>query len=50
MHETYGEPDDEIGKHKLCNKCGLCIECGDCNKFGCGAKTYKRKWGRTYIG
>lgn len=30
MHEKYGEPDDEIGKHEVCTKCGLCITCGDC--------------------
>ena len=30
MHETYGEHDDEYGKHICCDKCGLCITCGDC--------------------
>ncbi len=30
MHETYGEPNDKIGKHLCCSKCGFCITCGDC--------------------
>ena len=38
MHEEYGEPNDKTGKHKCCSKCGFCIECGDCNKFGCGER------------
>jgi len=30
MHETYGEPNDEAGKHECCEKCGNCIPCEDC--------------------
>lgn len=33
MHQEYGDGS----KHKVCNDCGLCIECGDCNKYGCGS-------------
>lgn len=29
-HEAYGEPNDKLGKHKVCNKCYYCITCGDC--------------------
>ena len=31
-HSEYGEPNDEIGKHEVCEECGLCIQCGDCNQ------------------
>ena len=37
-HTEYGEPNDKIGKHIVCDKCGFCIICGDCKKFGCGNK------------
>ncbi len=37
MHETYGEPDDELGKHICCDKCGSCLTCG-CECFGNGKK------------
>jgi hypothetical protein len=30
MSEFYKEPDDKIGKHKVCKKCGLCMTCNDC--------------------
>ena len=39
MHETYGEPNDKIGKHFTCDKCGYCITCGDCKKYGCTKDT-----------
>lgn len=51
MHEQYGEPNDEHGKHLCCEKCRYCETCGDCDKFGCGAKKVeksKRGWGRSY--
>ncbi len=35
MHEEYGEPNDELGKHEVCEECGFCITCGDCKKYGC---------------
>lgn len=38
MHEEYKEPNDKLGKHKVCNKCGSCITCGDCK---C-KETYKK--------
>jgi hypothetical protein len=28
MHEVYGEPNDEAGKHICCDKCGGCKTCG----------------------
>ena len=31
MSETYGEPNDLMGKHICCSNCGLCVDCGDCN-------------------
>ncbi len=34
MHEKYGDGSD----HVVCEKCGLCITCGDCAKNGCGKK------------
>ena len=46
MHDAYGEPDDEIGKHTYCDVCGYCITCGDCKHFGCGLKN---KYERTYV-
>ncbi len=30
MHETYGEPNDKLGKHLSCSECGFCLDCGDC--------------------
>ncbi len=33
MDEKYGDGSD----HDVCEKCGLCITCGDCGNFGCGA-------------
>ena len=30
MHNTYGEPNDKLGKHLVCDKCGCCIDCKDC--------------------
>ncbi len=41
-HEEYGEPNDEIGKHLVCHKCGFCINCKDCKNYGCGNKNYKK--------
>lgn len=28
--EAYGEPDDEVGRHWICDICHLCITCEDC--------------------
>lgn len=32
MDEKYGDGSS----HEVCDKCGFCIPCGDCAKFGCG--------------
>ena len=32
MDDLYNDGSD----HLVCPKCGYCIECGDCEKFGCG--------------
>jgi len=32
MDKVYGDGSD----HECCEFCGLCITCGDCEKFGCG--------------
>ncbi len=40
MHESYGEPNDKLGKHLVCESCGFCMTCKDCIKYGCG-KGYK---------
>lgn len=42
MHEEYGEPNDEAGKHLCCDKCGYCITCGDCYNYGCKNKTSEK--------
>jgi len=34
MHETYGD----CSEHLCCFSCGFCVECGDCNKYGCGSE------------
>ena len=39
MHELNGDESDHIG----CGYCYLCIECGDCDKFGCGAHNIKNE-------
>ncbi len=41
MHEAYGEPKGKLGNHLVCEKCGYCINCGDCKKYGCG-RGYKK--------
>ncbi len=33
LDEKYGDGSD----HTVCEKCGLCVTCGDCAKLGCGA-------------
>ncbi len=33
IHTEYGEPNDEFGKHKVCEEYGLCIKCGDCDLY-----------------
>lgn len=35
MHKSYGEPNDKLGKHLVCQKCGFCKTCKDCEVFGC---------------
>jgi len=27
--------------HHCCEKCGYCIECKDCDKYGCGSQSLK---------
>ncbi len=35
---------DHKDRHEFCDECGLCLECGDCNKLGCGSpKTSEEK-------
>ena len=34
MDDEYGDGSD----HKVCEKCGFCIDCGDCAELGCGRK------------
>ena len=26
------------GGHKFCSKCGFCVDCSDCDIWGCGRK------------
>ena len=26
----------EEPKHETCSRCGYCVTCGDCDRFGCG--------------
>lgn len=33
---NHEETEDESG-HIFCSKCGFCIECNDCKKYGCGS-------------
>lgn len=40
MHNTYGEPNDELGKHICCDACGMCKTCNDCE---CIKKKYNEK-------
>ena len=35
MDERYG---DVLAEHEVCDKCGFCKECGDCETFGCGKR------------
>ena len=34
MHDLYGEPEDEAGKHIACESCGRCKTCNDCKCKG----------------
>lgn len=34
MNDLHGDGSNHIA----CNDCGLCIECGDCKHYGCGAE------------
>lgn len=34
MDDEYGDGSD----HEICLRCGLCKECSDCEKYGCGAR------------
>ena len=37
--EQESTMDDEYGdgsEHDVCDDCGFCIVCGDCDKYGCG--------------
>lgn len=38
MDKVYGDGSD----HLACKKCGFCITCGDCKKFGCGSSISKK--------
>ena len=29
--------------HHCCEKCGYCIECKDCDKYGCGSQSLNRE-------
>lgn len=56
IKEIFGEPllpekrtmDDEYqdgSPHQVCEKCGFCKECNDCDKFGCKEpKTEVEEW------
>lgn len=35
MNDEYGDGSGNM--HKVCPDCGLCIPCGDCDEYGCGA-------------
>ncbi len=35
MDEYY---NDGSKKHRVCPVCGLCMSCGDCEKYGCGRR------------
>lgn len=37
MNDMYGDNSD----HEACDRCGFCVECGDCENFGCGKEIYK---------
>ena len=39
MHERYGDGSD----HKCCDKCGFCLDCGDCKRYGCGEQAKEKK-------
>lgn len=40
MREQYG--DDSSAEHIACHDCGMCIDCGDCQKYGCGRNEWRR--------
>lgn len=31
MSQVYKEPNDRFGKHICCRRCGMCIDCRDCD-------------------
>jgi len=34
-NETY----EDGSEHFMCPKCRRCVDCGDCDRLGCGAKS-----------
>ena len=32
MDDKYGDGS----QHRCCEKCGYCLDCGDCEQWGCG--------------
>ena len=34
MHQEHGDGSE----HPVCPNCTLCVECGDCIKYGCGSE------------
>ena len=46
MSETYGEPNDLMGKHICCSNCGRCVDCGDCN---CEEKRLMKRFNLLFI-
>jgi len=48
--KTMDEEYKDESNHRVCEECGYCIDCGDCNKFGCGtSKIIKNKYGGSVI-
>jgi len=35
--KTMNEEYEDGLNHIVCEECGFCITCGDCNKYGCGS-------------
>jgi len=33
MNDKYGDGSN----HEVCKRCGMCVDCGDCEKYGCEA-------------
>jgi len=38
--KTMNDEYQDESNHRVCEQCGMCIDCGDCKKLGCGSESH----------